>query len=29
LDKQRSAVIGHTEGANEDADAKALAAKAR
>lgn len=29
LDKERSAVIGYTEGANEDADAKALADKAR
>jgi hypothetical protein len=29
LDKERSAVIGHTEGANEDAEAKALADKAR
>jgi hypothetical protein len=25
LDKERSAVIGHTEGAKEDAEAKALA----
>jgi hypothetical protein len=29
LDKERSAVIGHTEGANEDAEAKALADKSR
>ena len=29
LDGERSAVIGHTEGANEDADAKALADRHR
>jgi|GEM_PF-736278 len=29
LDKERSAVIGYAEGANEDAEAKALADKAR
>ena len=29
LDKERSAVIGYTEGANEDAEAKELADKAR
>jgi hypothetical protein len=29
LDKERSTVIGHTEGANEDAQAKELADKAR
>lgn len=29
LDRERSAVIGYTEGANEDAEAKALADKAR
>jgi hypothetical protein len=29
LDKERSAVIGHTEGAKEDAEAKAMADKAR
>ena len=29
LDKERSAVIGHTEGANEEAEARAIADKAR
>ena len=29
LDRERSAVIGHTEGANEDADAKKMADRAR
>jgi hypothetical protein len=29
LDKERSAVIGHTEGANEEAEAKAMADKGR
>jgi hypothetical protein len=29
LDKQRSAVIGHAEGANEEADARAIADKSR
>jgi hypothetical protein len=29
LDKERSAVIGHAEGANEEADARAIADKAR
>jgi hypothetical protein len=29
LDKERSALIGHAEGANEDAEAKQIADKAR
>jgi hypothetical protein len=29
LDKERSAVVGHAEGANEEADARAIADKAR